>query len=201
MLLMFTCRLTVALGTLNGLVFYANIVGANQSAFYPSGSINFLRVFLSWLNLDLGIETCFYDGMDAYIKAWLQFVFPIYIWGVIGLIMFISSRSPRVSRMLGSNPVAVLATLFLFSYAKILRAIISALSLTILEYPHSKIQFVWLSDANTTYLHDKHIPLFVVGILFLVLLFFFIYIAVASRSVAPEIFPPRNLILDEQCKT
>ena len=139
--------------------------------------------------------------MDAYIKAWLQFVFPIYIWGVIGLIMFISSRSPRVSRMLGSNPVAVLATLFLFSYAKILRAIISALSLTILEYPHSKIQFVWLSDANTTYLHDKHIPLFVVGILFLVLLFFFIYIAVASRSVAPEIFPPRNLILDEQCKT
>ena len=171
-LFMFTCRLTVALGTINGLVFYANIVGANQSAFYPSGSINFLRVFISWLNLDLGIETCFYDGMDAYIKAWLQFAFPIYIWGVIGLIIFISSRFPTVSRMFGSNPVAVLATLFLLSYAKILRAIISALSLTTLEYPHNKVQFVWLYDANITYLHGKHIPLFVIGILFLVLLFF-----------------------------
>ena len=67
----------------------ANIVGANQSAFYPSGNIHFLRVFISWLNLDLGIETCFFDGMDAYVKTWLQFVFPIYIWGVIALIMHV----------------------------------------------------------------------------------------------------------------
>ena len=117
---MLLCRLTVALGTINGLIFYANIVGANQSAFFPSGNINFLRVFISWLNLDLGIETCFYDGMDTYVKTWLKFVFPIYIWGVIGLIMFIGAHSPRLSRMLGSNPVAVLATLFLLSYAKIL---------------------------------------------------------------------------------
>ena len=137
---MLICRLTVALGTINGLIFYANIVGANQSAFYLSGNNNFLRVFISWLNLDLGIETCFFDGMDAYVKAWLQFVFPIYIWGVIGLIMFISAHSPRLSRMLGSNPVAVLATLFLLSYAKILRTIMLALSITTLEYPHEKMQ-------------------------------------------------------------
>ena len=168
---MLICRLTVALGTINGLIFYANIVGANQSAFFPPDSIYFLRMFISWLNLDLGIETCFYDGMDAYVKTWLQFVFPIYIWGVIGLIMFISAHSPRVSRMLGSNPVAVLATLFLLSYAKILRAIILALSITTLEYPQDKMQLVWLSDANITYLHGKHIPLFVVGILFLVFIF------------------------------
>ena len=168
---MLLCRLTVALGTINGLIFYANIVGANQSAFFPSGNINFLRVFISWLNLDLGIETCFYDGMDAYVKTWLKFVFPIYIWGVIALIMFISAHSPRVSRMLGSNPVAVLATLFLLSYAKILRDILSALSITTLEYPHDKMQVVWLSDGNITYLHGKHIPLFVVGILFLVFIF------------------------------
>ena len=43
-------------------------------------------------HLDLGIETCFYDGMDAYVKTWLQFVFPIYIWGVIGLIIVIGER-------------------------------------------------------------------------------------------------------------
>ena len=168
---MLICRLTVALGTISGLIFYANIVGANQSVLFPPDSIYFLRVFISWLNLDLGIETCFYDGMDAYVKTWLQFVFPIYTWGVIALIMFISAHSLRVSRMLGSNPVAVLATLFLLSYAKILRAILLALSITTLQYPHDKLQVVWLSDANITYLHGKHIPLFVVGILFLLLIF------------------------------
>ena len=164
------CRLTVALGTLSGLVFYANIVQANRSAFFPPGSSNPLTVFIAWVNLDLGIETCFYDGMDAYAKTWLQFAFPIYIWGVIGIIMFISSRSVTISRILGKNPVAILATLFLLSYAKILRTIITALSLTTLQYPNES-QVVWLNDANIRYLEGKHIPLFVVGLLVFVLLF------------------------------
>ena len=38
-------------------------------------------VFLALLNLDFGIETCFYNGMDAYGKTWLQFVIPVYIFG------------------------------------------------------------------------------------------------------------------------
>ena len=164
------CRLTVALGTLSGLVFYANIVQANRSVFFPPGSSNPLTVLIAWVTLDLGIETCFYDGMDAYAKTWLQFAFPIYIWGVIGIIMFVSSQSITISRMLGKNPVAVLATLFLLSYVKILRTIITALSLTTLQYPNES-QVVWLNDANIRYLEGKHIPLFVVGLLVFVLLF------------------------------
>lgn len=165
------CKLTVAVGTLSGLIFYANIVGANQSIFFPSGSTNPLTVFIAWINLDLGIETCFYDGMDTYAKTWLQFVFPIYIWTVIGLTIFISGCSHKISRILGSNPVAVLATLILLSYTKILRTIISALSFTTLQYPNDRTEVVWLYDANISYLHNKHIPLFVVGLLFFVLAF------------------------------
>ena len=66
------------MGTVNGLIFYANIVAGNKAVFLPSGDSNFLTVFVAWLNLDLGIETCFYDGMDAYARTWLQFVFPLY---------------------------------------------------------------------------------------------------------------------------
>ena len=57
-------RLTVTVGTLNGLLFYANIIQANYEAFFLRATINFFTIFISWLNLDLGIETCFYDGMD-----------------------------------------------------------------------------------------------------------------------------------------
>ena len=84
--------------------------------------------------------------------------------------MFVSSQSTTISRILGKNPVAILATLFLLSYAKILRTIITALSLTTLQYPNES-QVVWLNDANIRYLEGKHIPLFVVGLLFFVLLF------------------------------
>ena len=38
-----------------------------------------LSVFIAWINLDFGIETCFYSGMDTYQKTWLQFAFPLYI--------------------------------------------------------------------------------------------------------------------------
>ena len=54
------CKLTVATGTLSGLVFYANIVGVNRTIFLPVESTDALSVFIAWLNLDFGIETCFY---------------------------------------------------------------------------------------------------------------------------------------------
>ena len=76
-------------------------------------------MFIAWVNHDLGIETCFFDGMDAYSKAWLQYAFPIYVWVLVGAIILASRHSTRIVRSLGTNPVAVLATLFLLSYAKL----------------------------------------------------------------------------------
>lgn len=65
-------NLTVAVGTISGLIFYANIVAANHAILLPFQRANVLTVFIPWLNLDLGIETCFYNGMDAYVSTWLQ---------------------------------------------------------------------------------------------------------------------------------
>ena len=91
--LLLVCKLTVAAGTLSGLVFYANIVGANRTIFLPVESTDPLSVFIAWLNLDFGIETCFFDGMNAYYKTWLQFVFPVYLWLLVGLLILISHFS------------------------------------------------------------------------------------------------------------
>ena len=74
-------------------------------------------------------------------------------------------------RMFGRNPVAVLATLFLFSYTKLLRTIITALSFTFLEYPDRSEVAVWLYDGNVRYLQVKHIPLFPVATIVLLLVF------------------------------
>ena len=52
----------------------------HRTIFLPVESTDAFSIFIAWLNLDFGIETCFYDGMDAYSKTWLQFVFPLYIW-------------------------------------------------------------------------------------------------------------------------
>ena len=170
-LFLLICKLTVAAGTINGLIFYANVVAANRAIFFPPNQTNILTVFIAWLHLDLGIETCFYDGMDAYAKTWLQFIFPLYIWSLVGLIILASYYSSRIGRLFGSNPVAVLATLFLLSYAKLLHTIIASLFVTFLDYPNNVQLAVWLHDGNIRYLHGKHVALFLVALLTLLILF------------------------------
>ncbi len=164
-------NLTVSEGTISGLVFYANIVHVNKAIFFRSKSLHIFSIFIAWLNLDLGIETCFYDGMDMYTRTWLQFVFPLYIWGMV-IFMIVSSRYSTIAgKVFGrNNSVRVLATLLLLSYTKILRTIITALSFTTLIYPDKSTKFIWLADANVQYLTGKHIPLFLVALVFLLVL-------------------------------
>ena len=156
-------NLTVSQGTTNGLIFYANIVAANRSIFFPahySKVLSFLSVFISWLNLDLGIETCFIKGLDGYWKTWLQFVFPFYVWAIAGVIIVVSHYSTRATKIFGDKSISVLATLFLLSYAKLSRSIISIFSYTTLEYPDNTTAKVWSYDGNLQYLSSKHIPMF-----------------------------------------
>ena len=163
----FILRLTVSVGTLNGLLFYANIIQANHQAYFPrvTARVKFFTIFISWLNLDLGIETCFYDGMDIYAYSWLQFLFPFYLLLLVGGIILACRYSRSVAKQLGQNPVAVLATLLLMSFSKILQASIVPLSWTdLIYYTGSSLnetrRVVWLYDANIQYFKEpKHTAL------------------------------------------
>ena len=164
-------NLTVSTGTINGLIFYANIVRASQAVFFPPELNNsFISMFIAWLNLDLGVETCFYNGLDAYAKTWFQFVFPLYIWLMVITIIVASHYSTIASRLTPNNVLPVLATLFLLSYAKILRLVIIVFSSTLLYYPDGYRKRVWLYDGNIEFLTGKHIPLFIATFLLLILL-------------------------------
>ena len=172
-------KMTVSSGTVNGLIFYANIMSfsgllVNQKCnIYP-----FLHLFISWINLDLGIEVCFYPGMDVYQKTWLQFVFPFYIFFLVGVIILVCHYSSTVMKLMGMRNIEVLATPFLLSYAKLLKTIVTALSVTNIMVaradnitdplrPHK----VWFYDGNIDYFGSKHLPLFIVAFLFLLFLF------------------------------
>ena len=164
-------RLTVATGMINSIILYANIVQVNRKLFFPANQLNILTIFIAWMNLDLGFETCFFHGLDEYLQTWLQLVFPLYIWIIIGSIIFTSRYSITMSKLTGSNPVAVLATLFLMSYTKILKIIVKVYSSVRLEYPNDKTVSVWLKDANVSYLQSKHLLLTVVVTLILIFAF------------------------------
>ena len=172
-------NLTVSIGTINGLIFYANIVRANMAVFFPpthSTAVMIPSVFIAWLNLDLGIDVCFYDGLDTYAKTWLQLVFPAYVWTMMIVIIVSSHYFTWAARLSGKNAVPVLATLFLLSYAKLLRVIIATFSFTTLityqseDAANFSKEYVWLYDGNVQYLKGKHVPLFLAALVILVAL-------------------------------
>ena len=158
---------SVSVGTINGLLFYANMVKLNEAFFFPNGSVPVVSQFISWLNLDLGIEMCLLDGLDGYWNTWLQYVFPAYLFLLMGCIILGCRYSVWLCRLCGSHAVPALATLFLMSYTKILLTVTNALSMYRLPCNDS-ILTVWSVDGNIEYSSGKHLVLLVFscGILF-----------------------------------
>ena len=163
-------NITVSIGLINSFIFYANIVSVGSPVLFPSSEPSFPSVFVDWLNLDIGIDVCFIDGLDAYSKAWLLLVFPVYVISLVVMVIIVSEYSPRFVRLIGKrDPVSTLATLILLSYAKLLSITIVALSFAVLDYPDGKRETVWLQDGNVPYFQGKHIPLVLVALLIIII--------------------------------
>ena len=171
--------LTVTMGTVCGLIFYANIVQDYSIVFLSEhpipGLSPILQVFMALLNLDLGIQTCFYEGMEAVGKTMLLYVFPIYIWLISAVIIFLSNRYISVTRLVGENALKVLATLFLLSYSKMLRITLGTLNLSVVTIHIDSTSTIsklrWILDGNIAYFEDiKHSILIAISLIIVVLI-------------------------------
>ena len=168
-ILLMALNLTAAMGTLNGLIFYANILGADGGIIIPS-STKIPSIFISWLNLDVEFDACFFEGMDTYWKMWIKLAFPSYVILLVVLIIIVSNHSIKFSRLLARrDPVAALATLILLSYTMYLRTTIAVLSFAKLNYPDGSIKWVWLHDGTVEYASGRHVALFIIALFMLVI--------------------------------
>ena len=148
---MLALNMTVAVGTLNGILFYANIVAANANTYFchsckETDFVPIHNVFISWLNLDIGFDVCFFISEGSTIsdvaqpiiyKALLQLAFPAYLIFLVIIVILASECSSKFAKIAGKgNPVAVLATLILLSYAKFFNAILTLFSALYLQPAH-----------------------------------------------------------------
>ena len=135
-IMLFTFNLTVTNGIINALIFYVNIISINYSQFcFDSNSPE--CIILSVLNLDLGIETCFYDGMDGYAKMWLQLAFPSYLM-LIAFTLIIGSRySSKLQRLTANSVKSTCHNIFTILYKSIIN-IVSSVVLFLIIYSSSK---------------------------------------------------------------
>ena len=165
-------KLTVTIGTINGLIFFCNIVSVSESLLFNPSKFSFVRLFISLINLDLGFEMCFYSEMSEVAKTLLQFVFPLYLWLLIFIIIMVGKYYIR-RRKSTHSAIPVLATLIFLSYSKLLRTTISVFTFATVYYSTEKSNFsrsqqfvTWQPDPNIKYLEGPHIVLFLVALVF-----------------------------------
>ena len=158
---LFAINITVTDGTINAFVFYINIVGIDGSIFFPHHWFSY--VFISIANLDWGMKTCFYNGMDDYAKIWLQLAFPLYLISIATSLIIASRYSTRIQRLTAHRVLPVLATLFLLSYTKMLRTTCNVLFLysKVVYLPSNSTKLVWSVDANVPVFGVKFMILFI----------------------------------------
>ena len=147
--LLFTPRITVATGTINGLTFYVNVLGLflDQLRVPNSKYVAFVRVFVSLLNLNLGFSLCFYEGMTMAGMVGFQLLFPIYLWSIAVMLIFLSKCSVQLSGLISKCSVQVLVTLLYLSFSKVLSTVIvifSSSTISVIKGPgNDTSRLVW----------------------------------------------------------
>ena len=171
-MLLYIFNLTIKIGTVNTFIFHVNIININISMIFPDCQ-SFTCVTLAYMNFDFRTKSCFYDGMDDYAKALLPLVLPLYLISIAIVFIILSRYSATVQRFTARKALPVLATLFLFSYTKILISVCNVLFRysAVTHLPSNKTELVWTVSTTTSLFGLKFLALFIVCmILFLILL-------------------------------
>jgi len=150
-IMLFAFNLTVTNGTVNTFIFYVNIINTSHSTLLPNCHSP-ICVILFIFNLDLGIETCFYNNMTNYFKMCLQLAFPLYLTMISSSLIIGSRYSSRIQRLTARKGLRVLATLFLLSYTKILSMVCHVLFFytQTTHLPSRQTQLFWSADTSVT---------------------------------------------------
>ena len=159
--LLYSLKLTLVNGTLNGLIFIVQLsnIGFQNVIFEGvsiSGNLSKLMYGLfSVLNLDFFIPICLYNGMDMLWKSGLSLLFPVYLLTLVVLIIILSRYSTWISNRTSHLSVQVLVTLIYLSFSKLYLAIIHVFTQAKI-YTEQGVMNVWFWDGSMEYLGSHH---------------------------------------------
>ena len=184
--LLYSLRLTLTNGTLNGIIFYAQVANTgllnlmtrmtllyNNSELIKRSCLS-LSVILSILNLNIGFPLCFYNGMDQVWKTGLSLIFPVYLLTIVVVIITVSRHSSWLSNHTSHSSVQVLVTVVHLSFSKLSLAFIDVFTSSTIQTSSGSYQ-VWYWDGSVEYMKYPHYVLVIVTIV-IALLFIIPYI-------------------------
>ena len=170
-LALFVLNLTVVDGDIYGFILMVNGLSIHKTRLFPSDkSVSWILV--SFSNLDLGFEVCFYNGMTSYVATWLRFMFPIYVLLIVATMVFASRYFPVIEKLTRKRAIPVITTLYLLSYNKLMVVTFRGL------FSYTTIHHLYDTDKDVYWSVDTSIPLFGVKFTFLFIFCLFVFLLV-----------------------
>ena len=145
--------INISNGWLKGMILYANIFVIFREDLLTRGSFPVYFIF-SWLSLQWGIPSCFFDRLRPIQSTGLEFLFPIYMWVLVIAIIVIFARCPLKEkwRSLVKNPPKVFATILLLSFTSLMGTSIRILGAETIRTFSGATYVRWRVDPNVPYL-------------------------------------------------
>ena len=181
-------KVNVSDGWINGVILYANIYTTFSGTLIPRrvafpGNFNVYFLF-SWLSLQWGIQTCFYEGLSPLAHNGLELVFPLYLVLLVLATVVISRLSLKEKwRKLFGNPLKVIATLLLLTFSAFMGICVRLLGFSIVRTFSGESHLRWGLDRNEPYFESpaRGILVLLSVALILVLLTFVVFLLVPRR--------------------
>lgn len=155
---------TIDKGWLNAVLFYCNIISIYSFSFPTSNNLKLLLLPAHLLSLQVGSSLCFYDGMSALGRVSINFLFPLYLYILIGIFALLSRR---FSLSCYFSPSKTLVTINTLVYVSLLNTCIQILAGHSVETAGGQVSIRWLTDANVFFFHGWHALLGVIALLVL----------------------------------
>ena len=164
--------ISVAEGYVNGFILYCNCLNSFLPYLSPTLPIDYVFILVSWINLDVGIQSCFYSGMTELSKIGLRYVFPAYLYLLMFFVVILARYSKRFARIPFSAS-RTFATLFLLTYFSIFGTSVCLLGYSRLEAKDEDsgdilTYYGWTVDISHPYGHGLHAPLLLIASLLMV---------------------------------
>ena len=121
-LVLFSLRLTIDLGTLGGIIFWINLwpfVTPSDDMALRNTALRYMLSFLISIKYHWYVPVCITRNLDELGKTAILYFFPLYFWLIVALIVLLSRYSTRIANMIVGSSVQVLATLMYISHTQI----------------------------------------------------------------------------------
>ena len=171
-LVLFSLKLTIDLGTLGGFIFWLNLwqfVTPSYDMALRNIALRYMVNFLVSIKYNWYVPICITRNLNELGKTAILYFFPLYFWLIVALIVLLSHCSTRIANLIVGSSVQVLVTLMYISYSDLF-----SISLTVLTPAHIHFNstnhftgklLVWYRDGSVLYGQNPyHVVLICVSI-------------------------------------